>query len=90
MNYVMKYQNALNKVSEVTPLLVGETLNELKRNSEEFMQEVQDAQYIKVPLVGVYLVQVKVRCSMYLQRRWVCYLSILCQKQLLLTNFIMA
>lgn len=54
MNYVMKYQNALNKVSEVTPLLVGETLNELKRNSEEFMQEVQDAQYIKVPLVGVF------------------------------------
>lgn len=50
----MKYQNALNKVSEVTPLLVGETLNELKRNSEEFMQEVQDAQYIKVPLVGVF------------------------------------
>ena len=54
MNYVMKYQNALNKVSEVTPLLVGKTLNELKRNSEEFMQEVQDAQYIKVPLVGVF------------------------------------
>ena len=54
MNHVMKYQNALNKVSEVTPLLVGETLNELKRNSEEFMQEVQDAQYIKVPLVGVF------------------------------------
>lgn len=50
----MKYQNALNKVSEVTPLLVGETLNEFKRNSEEFMQEVQDAQYIKVPLVGVF------------------------------------
>ena len=54
MNHLMKYQNALNKVSEVTPLLVGETLNELKRNSEEFMQEVQDAQYIKVPLVGVF------------------------------------
>lgn len=54
MNHVMKYQNALNKVSEVTPLLVGETLNEFKRNSEEFMQEVQDAQYIKVPLVGVF------------------------------------
>ena len=54
MNHVMKYQNALNKVSEVTPLLVGETLNEFKRDSEEFMQEVQDAQYIKVPLVGVF------------------------------------
>lgn len=54
MNHLMKYQNALNKVSEVTPLLVGETLNEFKRNSEEFMQEVQDAQYIKVPLVGVF------------------------------------
>ena len=54
MNYVMKYQNALNKVSEVTPLLVGETLNELKRNSEEFMQEVQDDQYIKVPLLGLF------------------------------------
>lgn len=50
----MKYQVALDKVSEVSPLLIGEAQEELKRRSEEFMNEVQDSQYIKVPLVGVF------------------------------------
>lgn len=50
----MKYQLALDKVSEVSPLLIGEAQQEFKVKSEEFMNEVQDSQYIKVPLVGVF------------------------------------
>lgn len=50
----MKYQIALDKVSEVSPLLIGEAQEELKLKSEEFINEVQDSQYIKVPLVGVF------------------------------------
>lgn len=50
----MKYQLTLDKVSEVSPLLIGEAQEELKIKSEEFMNEVQDSQYIKVPLVGVF------------------------------------
>ena len=50
----MKYQLALDKVSEVSPLLIGEAQQELKVKSEEFMNEVHDSQYIKVPLVGVF------------------------------------
>lgn len=54
MNNLMKYQIALDKVSEVSPLLIGEAQEEFKIKSEEFMNEVQDSQYIKVPLVGVF------------------------------------
>ncbi len=54
MNNLMKYQIAFDKVSEVTPLLVGEATEEFKVKSEEFMNEVHDSQYIKVPLVGVF------------------------------------
>lgn len=54
MNNVLKYQVALDKVSEVTPLLGSEVQEELKKKSEKFMDEVQDSQYIKVPLVGVF------------------------------------
>ncbi len=54
MNNLMKYQIALDKVSEVSPILIGEAQVELKEKSEEFMNEVQDSQYIKVPLVGVF------------------------------------
>lgn len=50
----MKYQIALDKVNEVSPLLVGEAQNELKIKSEEFLNELQASQYIKVPLVGVF------------------------------------
>ncbi len=54
MNNLMKYQIAFDKISEVTPLLVGEATEEFKVKSEEFMNEVHDSQYIKVPLVGVF------------------------------------
>lgn len=54
MNNLMKYQAALDKVSEVSPLLIGEAQQELKVKSEEFMNDVHDSQYIKVPLVGVF------------------------------------
>lgn len=54
MNNLMKYQVALDKVSEVSPLLIGEAQEELKAKSEEFMNEVRDSQYVKIPLVGVF------------------------------------
>ncbi len=54
MNNLMKFQIALDKVSDVSHLLVGEAQNEFKTKSEEFMNEVQNSQYIKIPLVGVF------------------------------------
>lgn len=54
MKNLMKFQVALDKVSEVAPLLTEESQNELKLKSEEFIDEIQEAQYIKVPLVGVF------------------------------------
>lgn len=54
MNSLLKYQTALDKVSEVSSILVGEAQEELKKKSDEFMNEVHDSQYIKVPLVGVF------------------------------------
>ena len=54
MKNVMKYQMLLDKISEVSSLLSDEAQAELKAKSEEFINEVQDSQYIKVPLVGVF------------------------------------
>lgn len=54
MNNIMKFQIALDKVSEVSPLLIGDAQAELKLKSDELMDEVQNSQYIKVPLVGVF------------------------------------
>ena len=54
MKNVMKYQMLLDKMSEVSSLLSDEAQAELKAKSEEFMNEMQDSQYIKVPLVGVF------------------------------------
>lgn len=54
MKNVMKYQMLLDKISEVSSLLSDEAQAELKAKSEEFMNEMQDSQYIKVPLVGVF------------------------------------
>lgn len=54
MNYLMKYQVALDKVSEVSPLLSEVAQAELKVKSEQFMSEAHDSKYIKVPLVGVF------------------------------------
>lgn len=79
MNNLMKFQIALDKVSEISPLLVGDAQNELKVKSEEFLNEVQDSQYIKVPLVGVF--SAGKLCLMFLQRNQVCCLLIQCQKQ---------
>lgn len=54
MNNVMKFQMALDKMSEVKPLLIGEAQNELNEKCEKFIQEVEESRYIKVPLVGVF------------------------------------
>lgn len=54
MNNIMKFQIALDKVSEISPLLIGDTQAELQAKSKEFMNEVMESQYIKVPLVGVF------------------------------------
>ena len=54
MNLQIKYQTILDKVSEVSPLLSNEAQKELQTKSVEFMNEVHDSQYIKVPLVGVF------------------------------------
>lgn len=54
MNNQLKFQIALDKVAEVTPLLVGEAQNEYKEKSEQFLNEIQESQYVKVPLVGVF------------------------------------
>lgn len=54
MNNLMKFQVALDKVSEESSLLIGEAKTEFAVKSEEFLKEVQDSQYIKVPLVGVF------------------------------------
>jgi len=54
MNNLIKYQTALDKVCEVSPLLSEESQNELKAKSEKFLNLVQESQYIKVPLVGVF------------------------------------
>ena len=54
MNNQIKYQVTLDKISEVSPLLTGEAQVELKAKSEDFMKDVEDSQYVKVPLVGVF------------------------------------
>lgn len=54
MNNIMKFQIALDKVSEVSSLLIGDAQAELKAKSDELMEEVHNSQYIKVPLVGVF------------------------------------
>lgn len=54
MNNVMKYQVALDKLAEVNPLLEKESQEELKAKSEEFMDDVRESQYVKVPIVGVF------------------------------------
>lgn len=54
MNNLMKYQITLDKLSEVLPLLNADAQSELKAVSNDFINEVQESQYIKVPLVGVF------------------------------------
>ena len=52
MNNILKFQKALDRVSEVTPLLIGEAQNDFNSKSQEFIDELQKSHYIKVPLVG--------------------------------------
>ena len=54
MNNLLKFQIALDKVSEVSTLLVGDSKREFKEKSEQFLEELNESQYIKVPLVGVF------------------------------------
>lgn len=50
----MKYQLLLDKITETSPILTDEAKIELKAKSDDFIKDVQDLQYIKVPLVGVF------------------------------------
>ncbi|MDO4462237.1 MAG: dynamin family protein [Bacteroidia bacterium] len=54
MNNLMKYQLLLDKITETSPILTDEAKIELKAKSDDFIKDVQDLQYIKVPLVGVF------------------------------------
>lgn len=54
MSNLLKFQVALDEVGKVAPLLVGSALNDFQVKSEEFINELQESRYIKVPLVGVF------------------------------------
>lgn len=54
MTNLIRYQTALDKVSEVSPLLMGESQEDFKKKADEFMNEVHESKYIKVPLVGIF------------------------------------
>lgn len=54
MSNLLKFQKALDRVSEVSPMLTVDAQDELKRKSEEFINELQESQCIKVPLVGAF------------------------------------
>ena len=52
-----KFENlhkALKEVSEVSPLLTKEYADEIQKKSEEFLKDLQESKFIKVPLVGVF------------------------------------
>ena len=54
MNNTAKFQNAINEMAKVTPMLVGESQETFKSRSAEFLKDVEESQFIKVPLVGVF------------------------------------
>lgn len=54
MTNLVKYQTALDRVTEVTPLLMGESQEDFKKNADEFINAVHQSKYIKVPLVGIF------------------------------------
>ena len=54
MNNFIRFQKALDKLSEVSPLLHEEAQKELEVKTEQFMDDLQECQYVKVPLVGVF------------------------------------
>lgn len=47
-------KNALLRVSELTPLMIGEAKKEFEKNQEAFINELNGDNYIKVPLVGIF------------------------------------
>lgn len=54
MNTQLKFQKALDQVSDVANILVGNAQQEFKDKAEAFVNEIHDSKYIKVPLVGVF------------------------------------
>lgn len=49
----MKYQIALDKVSEVSPLLIGEAQQELKVKSEEFVDSILSVHQYEFGVLGL-------------------------------------
>lgn len=54
MNNIIKFNTAIDKITEVAPLLIEDARKELKEKSDIFLQELQESRYIKVPLVGTF------------------------------------
>lgn len=54
MNNTVKFKQAIDEVAKVTPMLVGESQETFKSRSAEFLKDVEESQFIKVPLVGVF------------------------------------
>jgi len=54
MTNPLELKNALLRVSELTPLMIGETKKEFEKNQEAFINELNGDNYIKVPLVGIF------------------------------------
>lgn len=54
MNNTVKFQQAIDEVAKVMPMLVGESQETFKSRSAEFLKDVEESQFIKVPLVGVF------------------------------------
>ena len=54
MTNPQELKNALLRVSELTPLMIGETKKEFEKNQEAFINELNGDNYIKVPLVGIF------------------------------------
>ena len=73
MTNLIKYQTALDKVSEVAPLLMEDSQVVYKRKAEEFIEEVHESKYIKVPLVGIFSAG-KVLYLTYLRKSLGCFL----------------
>ena len=49
----IKYQRAIDDINEMLPLIEGSSV-ELKKKIEEFSIKLNESEYIKVPLVGVF------------------------------------
>ena len=54
MGTTMKFQKALDQVLDFKKILNEDFAKEIQSKANDFMNEVQESQYIKVPLVGVF------------------------------------